>query len=45
LVQDKQTGRVVTVVDNRAAMTAQRLAGGNKETADAMKQLLGGGKQ
>jgi import inner membrane translocase subunit TIM21 len=43
LVQDKQTGRVITVVDNRAAMTAQRLAGGNKETADAMKQLLGGG--
>ena len=38
LVQDKQTGRVITVVDNRAAMTAQRLAGGNKETADAMKQ-------
>ena len=43
LVQDKQTGRVITVVDNRAAMTAQRLAGGNKETSDAMKQLLGGG--
>lgn len=43
LVQDKQTGRVITVQDNRAALTAQRLAGGNKETSDAMKQLLGGG--
>lgn len=42
LVQDKQTGRVVTVVDNRAALTAQRLAGGNKESSEAMKQLLGG---
>ena len=41
LVQDRQTGRVITVVDNRAALTAQRLAGGNKETSDAMKQLLG----
>ena len=45
LVQDKVTGRVITVADNRAALTAQRLAGGNKETADAMQQLLGrGGK-
>jgi mitochondrial import inner membrane translocase subunit TIM21 len=43
LVQDKQTGRVISVKDNRAAMTAQRLAGGNAETANAMKQLLGGG--
>lgn len=43
LVQDKQTGRVITVVDNRAALTAQRLAGGNKESSDAMKQLLSGG--
>jgi mitochondrial import inner membrane translocase subunit TIM21 len=42
LVQDKQTGRVLTVKDNRAAITAQRLAGGNQQTADAMKQLLGG---
>lgn len=43
LVQDKQTGRVIRVVDNRAALTSQRLAGGNKQTADAMQQLLGGG--
>jgi import inner membrane translocase subunit TIM21 len=42
LVQDKRTGRVVTVADNRAALTAQRLAGGNKDTANAMQQLLGG---
>lgn len=42
LVQDKQTGRVITVVDNRAALTAKRMAGGNAETASAMQQLLGG---
>jgi len=42
LVQDKQTGRVITVVDNRGAMTAQRLAGGNQDTANAMQQLLTG---
>ena len=43
LVQDKANGRVQTIIDNRAALTAQRLAGGNKETSNAMKQLLGGG--
>jgi import inner membrane translocase subunit TIM21 len=42
LVQDKRTGRVITVADNRAALTAQRMAGGNKDTANAMQQLLGG---
>lgn len=44
LVQDKRTGRVITVVDNRAALTAKKLAGGNTDTANAMQQLLGGGK-
>ncbi len=43
LVQDKRSGRVITVVDNRAALTAKRLAGGNQETANAMQQLLGRG--
>mmetsp|Transcript_7619 Transcript_7619/g.15674 ORF Transcript_7619/g.15674 Transcript_7619/m.15674 type:complete len:264 (-) Transcript_7619:237-1028(-) len=42
LVQDKRSGRVITVVDNRAALTAKRLAGGSQETANAMQQLLGG---
>ena len=42
LVQDKRTGRVITVVDNRASLTAKKLAGGNSETANAMQQLLGG---
>ena len=42
LVQDKRSGRVITVTDNRAALTAKRLAGGNQETANAMQQLLGG---
>ena len=47
LVQDKATGRVQTLVDNRAALTAARLSGGNAEAANAMSQLLrgsGGGK-
>ena len=42
LVQDKRSGRVITVIDNRAALTAKRLAGGSQETANAMQQLLGG---
>ena len=43
LVQDKATGRVQTLVDNRAALTAARLSGGNAEAASAMSQLLRGG--
>jgi len=42
LVQDKSNGRVFTVVDNRAAMTAARLSG-SKETPSALSQLLSGG--
>lgn len=42
LVQDKRSGRVITVIDNRAALTAKRLAGGSQDTANAMQQLLGG---
>lgn len=45
LVQDKANGRVQTIVDNRAALTAARLAGGNKDSMAAMSQLLGGGKR
>jgi import inner membrane translocase subunit TIM21 len=45
LVQDKSNGRVHTVVDNRAALTAARLASGSKEAQSAMSQLLGGGGQ
>lgn len=45
LVQDKANGRVQTVVDNRAALTASRLSGGNKDSMAAMSQLLGGGKR
>jgi mitochondrial import inner membrane translocase subunit TIM21 len=45
LVQDKSNGRVQTILDNRAALTAARLAGGNKESMAAMSQLLGGGKR
>jgi import inner membrane translocase subunit TIM21 len=42
LVQDKATGRVQTLIDNRAALTAARLSGGNAEAASAMSQLLRG---
>ena len=42
LVQDKSNGRTHTVVDNRAALTAARLAGSNKEASSAMSQLLTG---
>jgi len=42
LVQDKRSGRIITVVDNRASLTAKRLSGGNQETSNAMQQLLGG---
>lgn len=45
LVQDKSTGRVFNVVDNRSAMTAARLAGGSKEGSDAFSALLGGGSK
>lgn len=41
LVQDKQSGRVITVVDNRAALTAKQLSGGSQDSANAMQQLLG----
>lgn len=44
LVQDKANGRVITVVDNRAALTAARLSG-SKEGMEAMTNLLKGGKQ
>jgi len=45
LVQDKSNGRVQTIVDNRAALTAQRLAAGSQEAQSAMAQLLQGGKK
>jgi len=45
LVQDKQNGRVYTVVDNRAAITAKRLAGGSQQGASVMQDLLTGGKK
>jgi len=44
LVQDKRNGHVVSVVDNRSAMTAARLSGGDKEGMSAISNLLSGGK-
>lgn len=43
LVQDKSNGRVHTVVDNRALITAKRLAGDNEQATGIMSQLLTGG--
>jgi mitochondrial import inner membrane translocase subunit TIM21 len=45
LVQDKANGHTHTIVDNRAAMTAARLMGDNKEAGSAISQLLSGGKK
>lgn len=45
LVQDKRNGAVITVQDNRAALLARQLAGGNKEGQDVFANLLGGGKK
>ena len=44
MVQDKRNGRVITVVDNRSAMLAKRMAGGKKEGEQAFANLLGGSK-
>jgi import inner membrane translocase subunit TIM21 len=45
LVQDKRNGQVITVVDNRSALLAKRMAGGSQEGADVFANLLGGGKK
>eukprot|EP00549_Striatella_unipunctata_P012659 CAMPEP_0118700176 /NCGR_PEP_ID=MMETSP0800-20121206/16404_1 /TAXON_ID=210618 ORGANISM="Striatella unipunctata, Strain CCMP2910" /NCGR_SAMPLE_ID=MMETSP0800 /ASSEMBLY_ACC=CAM_ASM_000638 /LENGTH=212 /DNA_ID=CAMNT_0006600665 /DNA_START=159 /DNA_END=797 /DNA_ORIENTATION=+ len=44
LVQDKRNGQVITLIDNRSALLAQRLAGGSKEGMAAFSNLLSGGK-
>jgi len=43
LVQDKQNGRVISVIDNRSALMAQRMAGGSAEGQKAFSDLLKGG--
>jgi len=45
LVQDKRNGQVITVVDNRSALLAKKLAGGNEEGMAALSNLLSGGKK
>ena len=40
LVQDKQGGRVMSIVDNRSRLMSQRLAGGSKEGQKALSDLL-----
>ena len=44
LVQDKRNGRVFTVVDNRSALMAKKMAGGYQEGQTVLANLLGGGK-
>lgn len=44
LVQDKRNGQVVNVLDNRSALLAKRMAGGNQEGNQALQNLLSGGK-
>eukprot|EP00560_Eucampia_antarctica_P000365 CAMPEP_0197842506 /NCGR_PEP_ID=MMETSP1437-20131217/46777_1 /TAXON_ID=49252 ORGANISM="Eucampia antarctica, Strain CCMP1452" /NCGR_SAMPLE_ID=MMETSP1437 /ASSEMBLY_ACC=CAM_ASM_001096 /LENGTH=137 /DNA_ID=CAMNT_0043452389 /DNA_START=564 /DNA_END=977 /DNA_ORIENTATION=+ len=44
LVQDKRNGRVMTVVDNRSALMAKKMAGANAEGQAVLANLLGGGK-
>jgi mitochondrial import inner membrane translocase subunit TIM21 len=43
LVQDKADGRTQTIVDNRAALAAQHMAGGNEQASSVISQLLRGG--
>ena len=43
LVQDKRNGTVITVLDNRSALLAKKLAGGDSEGQNVFSQLLGGG--
>lgn len=43
LVQDKRNGQVTTVVDNRSALMAKRMAGGSQEGMNAFQNLLSGG--
>lgn len=43
LVQDKRNGAVITVVDNRSALLAKKMAGGSQEGNDVLSRLLGGG--
>jgi mitochondrial import inner membrane translocase subunit TIM21 len=43
LVQDKADGRTQTIVDNRAALAAKHMAGGNEQASSVISQLLSGG--
>lgn len=45
LVQDKRNGQVVNVVDNRSALLAKRMAGGDQAGQDVFSTLLGGGSK
>ena len=42
LVQDKRNGRVITIIDNRTALTVRRMAGESKEGNEVLHNLLVG---
>ena len=44
LVQDKRNGHVITLVDNRSRILAERMGGGSEAGQAAFGNLLGGGK-
>jgi len=43
IVQDKRNGAAITVVDNRSALLAQRMAGGDEKGQNVFANLLAGG--
>lgn len=43
LVQDKQTGRLTTIIDNRSALKISQMAGGSDKASKVFGNLLGGG--
>lgn len=43
LVQDKRNGMVITLVDNRSRLLAERMGGGSQAGRQAFGNLLGGG--
>lgn len=45
LVQDRRNGMVITVVDNRSRLMAQRMAGGDRAGQDVLTNLLGSAKK
>jgi import inner membrane translocase subunit TIM21 len=43
IVQDKRNGKVITLIDNRTALTVKQMAGDSKEGNEALQTLMFGG--